>query len=153
MSKQGWSIVTVIEFLKSIYTALENGLFVEFLLGVLGLMLLRIAYRLQRTATNIDFTALILGSDGQVSLIKLMQFVGFIVATWIIIVYTVRGTLTEWLFTAYFGVASGTQIINRFAGRVEVVPTTVTATVPPGQAATVTATAPATVVQTPPKDT
>jgi hypothetical protein len=145
--------MTVIEFIQKVIGALENGLFVEFLLGVLGIMLLRIAYRLQKTANNIDFTALIVGADGQVSLIKLMQFVGFIVATWIIIVYTVRGTLTEWLFTAYFGVASGTQIINRFANRVEVMPTSVTATAPPGQAATVTVTAPAAPQNPPPQDT
>lgn len=114
--------MTVLEALKSVYRALENGLFVEFMLGVLGLMLLRIAYRLQRTAANIDFTMLIIGKDGQVSLIKIMQFVGFIVATWVIVVYTVRGALTEWLFTSYFAVASGTQIVNRFAARGDVPP-------------------------------
>ncbi len=95
--------------------ALEDGLFVEFLLGVLGLFLLRIAYKLQRTTDNIDFKMLIIGKDNQVSLIKLMQFVAFIVTTWVVIVYTVRGQLTDWLFLAYFAVASGTQVANRFA--------------------------------------
>ncbi len=136
--------MTVLETLHKVYETMQNGLFVEFMLGVLGLMLLRIAYRLQRTANSIDFTALIVGTDGQVSLIKLMQLVGFIVATWVIIVYTVRGTLTEWLFMTYFGVASGTQIMNRFAARDTPVaaPTAISATVSSSGVTTVTAAAP-----------
>ena len=133
--------MTVLEFVKAVIAILKDGLIIELLLGVLGIMLLRVAYRLQRTASHIDFTALIVGQDNQVSLIKLMQFVGFIVVTWIVVVYTVRGTLTEWLFATYFAMSTGTQVINRFAARPELTPTTttVTATVPGGAKAEVTA--------------
>lgn len=109
----------VLDALNAVWGTMKSGLFVELLLGVLGLMLLRVAYRLQRTTANIDFSDLIVGKDDQVSLIKLMQFVGFIVATWVVVVYTVRGALTEWLFLSYFGVATGTQVANRLAHRSE----------------------------------
>lgn len=145
--------MTVWEFAVKVFNALENGLFVEFLLGVLGIMLLRVAYRLQRTANSIDFTKLILGPDGEVSLLKIMQLVGFIVATWVIIVSTVKGTLTEWLFTSYFTVAMGIPSLQRWAGK-DSPPANllVSASVPPGGSATVDSSAPSVSVTNAPKE-
>lgn len=74
---------------------LMSVMIISMLLGILWLF-----YRIQKSA-KLDFTDLITKDGKSVSLTKVLQLVGGITATWVIIKLTSAGSLTEAVFGLY----------------------------------------------------
>lgn len=51
--------------------------------------------------------------DGKQSLSKWTQLIAFLISSGVIAWYAYKLELSEWMFTAYFGVAVGANIINK----------------------------------------
>lgn len=51
--------------------------------------------------------------DGKQSLSKWTQVIAFLTSTGVIIWYAYKLELSEWMFTAYFAVAVGANILNK----------------------------------------
>jgi hypothetical protein len=101
------------------YTALNVSLFgyqingmaiwiASILLGVLFLF-----YRIQRTK-KLDFADIITKDGKAVSLTKVLQLIGGLTATWIMIKLTLTGALTESLFGLYLTYVGAIEGYSKF---------------------------------------
>jgi hypothetical protein len=77
-------------------------------LGVLFLF-----YRIQKS-DKLDFADMITHDGTSISLSKILQLLGGITATWVIIKLTAAGALTEGLFGIYLGYVAGVEGYSKF---------------------------------------
>lgn len=132
-------------FMHDLLAMLKDGLILQLTIGMAFIYLWRLAFRVQRAANHYDWMSVIVGPDGQISQVKTQQVIAFVVVTWIIILYSSRGQLTEGMFGLYFGFTTAAVALNRYFNK-DFKPdaaTTVTATVPAGVTATVATVPPA----------
>lgn len=135
----------IIKIITDLVHLLKDGLLLQLSIGVAFVVMWRWAWRIQVAVNQHDFMSIILGPDGQISQVKVQQVIAFVVVTWIVILYSYRGTLSEMMFGLYFGFTTAAVALNRYFNKdftAMAQPTTVTASVPTGASATVTATAP-----------
>lgn len=53
--------------------------------------------------------------NGKISLSRLGQLTALVISTEVIVYQTIKGQLTEWLFTGYIVTWAGTYIANKFS--------------------------------------
>lgn len=75
--------------------------------------LLWLFYRIQAT-DKLDFADLITKNGTSVSLTKVLQLIGGLTATWIMIKLTISGGLTEALFGLYLAYVAGIEGYSKF---------------------------------------
>jgi hypothetical protein len=135
--------VTFHDLLAAFDSFLDSGRWLRVLLFVLGLCILRVAVRLQRSRDNhVDFSLLLLDQNGRTSGPRVFQTGCFVASTWAFIVLANAGQLQEWYFLGYIALWSGTAegaafLRMRFGKDGQPAPTTVTATVQAGDTVTV----------------
>lgn len=135
----------IFQFMSDVHTMLKSGLFWQLTIAIAFIYLWRIAYKVQKSATHYDWMSVIVGPDGSISQTKTQQVIAFIVVTWIVIYYTIKGQLSEAMFGLYFGFTTIAVAANRYMNKdmqFPPPPQTVTATAPPGGTVSATATAP-----------
>lgn len=88
-----------------------NLMAVAFLLLVFGILIL--FWRIQR-ADKLDFADLITKDGESVSLTKVLQLVGGLTATWIMIKLTLTGGLTETILGIYLAYVGGIEGYSKF---------------------------------------
>jgi hypothetical protein len=88
-----------------------NMLTIAIVLAFLGILFL--FYRIQKS-DKLDFADMITEDGTSVSLTKILQLLGGVTATWIIIKLTSAGALTEGLFGIYLGYVAGVEGYSKF---------------------------------------
>ena len=95
----------------SIYGYEINLMAVSILMLLLGVLFL--FWRIQRSE-KLDFADIITKNGKSVSLTKVLQLVGGLTATWIMIKLTLTGGLTESLFGIYLTYIGGVEAYSKF---------------------------------------
>ena len=95
----------------SIYGYEINLMAVSILILLLGVLFL--FWRIQRSE-KLDFADMITKNGKSVSLTKVLQLVGGLTATWIIIKLTLTGGLSESLFGIYLTYVGGVEAYSKF---------------------------------------
>lgn len=95
----------------SIYGYEINLMAVSILMLLLGVLFL--FWRIQRSE-KLDFADIITKNGKSVSLTKVLQLVGGLTATWIMIKLTLTGGLTESLFGIYLTYVGGVEAYSKF---------------------------------------
>lgn len=104
-------------------------------LSVGALLAAWILWRLQKSSKQIDFMDLLVTGDGKASWSKMTAIFGFLVGTWVVVVKTLAGTLTDEMFLIYYAICIGSPvafgIISMRAGQgVQQLPSTTTVVTP-----------------------
>lgn len=81
--------------------------------GLLTLGILFLFYRIQKTK-KLDFADMITKDGEAVSLTKVLQLIGGLTATWIMIKLTITGGLTEALLGIYLAYVAGVEGYSKF---------------------------------------
>lgn len=95
----------------SIYGYEINLMAVSILMLLLGVLFL--FWRIQRSE-KLDFADIITKNGKSVSLTKVLQLIGGVTATWIMIKLTLTGGLTESLFGIYLTYVGGVEAYSKF---------------------------------------
>lgn len=95
----------------SIYGYEINLMAVSILILLLGVLFL--FWRIQRSE-KLDFADIITKNGKSVSLTKVLQLIGGLTATWIMIKLTLTGGLTESLFGIYLTYVGGVEAYSKF---------------------------------------
>ena len=138
--------VAIFKFMEDVHTMLKSGLFWQLTIAFAFIYLWRVAYRVQESATHYNWMSVIVGPDGSISQTKTQQVIAFIVVTWIVIYYAIKGQLSEAMFGLYFGFTTVAVAANRYMNKdmqFPPTPPTVTVTAPPGGSVSATASSPA----------
>jgi hypothetical protein len=94
---------------------LDNGVFSFIVFVFCSLFLIKILYK-SHTAGIMDWSDVITadGPSNKVSLTKLMQLVGCVVATWVVIHMTLFDKLTVDIFAVYLAYVASSEGFNKF---------------------------------------
>lgn len=108
-----------------------------------------IMWRLQKSSKQIDFMDLLVTADGKASWSKMTAIFGFLVGTWVVVIKTLAGTLTDEMFLIYYAICIGSPvafgIISMRAGQgVQPLPSTTTVVTPSATVTTSSAPTPPT---------
>lgn len=82
-------------------------------IGLIFLGILFLFYRVQKS-NKLDFTDLITKDGISVSLTKVLQLIGGICATWVIITLTLTGEITEGIFGLYLAYVGAIEGYSKF---------------------------------------
>lgn len=95
--------------------ALVHTDYVQVLLVVGCLTSLFLLYRLQKSKdTPFDIADFLLGPDGKASQMKLAQLGAFLISSWGFVYLTVHNQLTEWFYSSYLAIWSGSHLVNKW---------------------------------------
>lgn len=82
-------------------------------IAIVAIMILIMFYRIQRN-TQLDFADMITKDGKSVALTKVLQLIGGITATWIMVKLTLTGGLTETLFGLYLTYVGAIEGYSKF---------------------------------------
>jgi hypothetical protein len=88
-----------------------NVMSIAIVFAFLGILFL--FYRIQKS-DKLDFADMITKDGNSVALTKVLQLLGGVTATWVIIKLTSAGALTEGLFGIYLGYVAGVEGYSKF---------------------------------------
>jgi hypothetical protein len=88
-----------------------NGMAIALLVAVLGILFL--FYRIHKSGT-LDFADMITKDGRSVSLTKILQLIGGLTSTWIMVKLTLTGGLTEALFGLYLTYVGAIEGYSKF---------------------------------------